>query len=650
MNKSLKIIVGYHKPSVLFRGDCFYPMWGGASINTYSKDGILSNEELLWLQNNCHADNIGDNISEHNRNYCEATYLYWMWKNYDKLGNPDFIGFLQYRCHWVLKNEYIKTHPVNKFYNIVGNKVFTNDYQYKIGLTEYNIKKLLESYDAIFCESNMGISVYEYKKRHFSQDIRWWDLTLEIIKSDWPQFYSFAKRFSEGECYSWKNSFIMRRTDFLEYCEFLFDVLKKIDDTASSEYNNMTAEEARVPAYVSETMLGIWSLYLKNNKIRVANIPMCLVEQPFISTILLPKTVKYINKDNIPIVFVSDKNYIKYTSVTIQSIIENSSRCKSLDFIILEDGSISELQKKRLQAIAIKNCSVRFFNASWYFDHYRFVNFFHKRLNLIPYLKCFIHEILHDYSKVIFLDSDILVIKDINKLFTIDLENNLIAAGRDYVLTKVVSRFWKFRRSYIQNNNKMIDVNNYINSGVLVMDLQAMRTTPELTNRFINEARYIHNDRLHHDQDVFNFTLEGKIKLFSQKFNYQTCLLHDIHINNIPTTIRKELLDLYNSDDITILHYDGDDKPWNIKECSPLKDLWWTYARKSPFYNDIIIDVIKMSLSTKQSFGELILKINKYNIKLIRYKLIYNIFPGAIGRKYKYKYNTLKNKINKLDL
>lgn len=38
-------------------------------------------------------DNTGeDNISKYNVYLNEMTMIYWLGKNYDKLGNPDFIG------------------------------------------------------------------------------------------------------------------------------------------------------------------------------------------------------------------------------------------------------------------------------------------------------------------------------------------------------------------------------------------------------------------------------------------------------------------------------------------------------------------------------------------------------------------------------
>ena len=43
------------------------------------------------------GDNTGDNISVKNNRFCELIAQYFAWKNYDKLDNPDYIGFWYYR-------------------------------------------------------------------------------------------------------------------------------------------------------------------------------------------------------------------------------------------------------------------------------------------------------------------------------------------------------------------------------------------------------------------------------------------------------------------------------------------------------------------------------------------------------------------------
>ena len=51
------------------------------------------------------GDNTGINISKDNPYYCELTALYWAWKNYEKLGNPDNIGLAHYRRFLEFKKE-----------------------------------------------------------------------------------------------------------------------------------------------------------------------------------------------------------------------------------------------------------------------------------------------------------------------------------------------------------------------------------------------------------------------------------------------------------------------------------------------------------------------------------------------------------------
>ena len=658
---TIKILVGYHKPSFLLKGKTFVPIWAGKScIGEISKENtFLSEYEIAWMKEHCQGDDTGENISNKNRTYCEATVLYWMWKNYDKLGNPDYIGFLQYRRHWVFDSSYIKTHKIS-ISNMIHDDYFTPDHQTKINLSDETIQREISGNDGIFCVNETDISVYDYKKNHHSQDVKYWDATLEIIKKDWPQYAAAAQKYNQGRRFVWSNCFIMKREDFLEYAPFLFDVLSKIDKMAYPEYENMTAEQMRVPAYVSESMLGIFWTYLSEKKKKLKSYPLLHVKNPFDSIDLLPKYLEPMSKTAIPVVFIADENYVKYTAVSILSIIKNASSNRMYDIIVLEDGTISQTTKDRVLAMAKPNVFIHFFNSSFYLENYNFKDFFHRRLNVMPYLKLFIHEILRGYEKAIFLDGDVMLLQDVAKLYAQNLKNCVIGAVQDAVLVKYQDEFWQKRRNYILGNEKMSDVTGYFNSGVLLLDLKKMREYPHLTDKFIKEACFKHKDRVHHDQDVLNFALQNEVMHLSSIFNFQLRVV--LEPNIISASFRKYILDCYKN--ICVLHFDGDkQKPWKLlKERHKFIDLWWKYARQTPFYEEILYENLNMNpvQNVTQNITQQISQVanmdivrdvanfSKNRFNYYRCRLLANLTFGRMRAHYINKKKAMKQKIQRV--
>lgn len=119
---NIKILVCYHKKDRLFKNDVLVPIHCGRAVaKEKHKDGKISEKDYNWLINNMIGDDTGDNISHLNREVNETSAIYWAWKNYDKLGNPDYIGLCHYRRLFNFsKNQNIlfsKYESINRLHN-----------------------------------------------------------------------------------------------------------------------------------------------------------------------------------------------------------------------------------------------------------------------------------------------------------------------------------------------------------------------------------------------------------------------------------------------------------------------------------------------------------------------------------------------------
>lgn len=95
----VKLLICYHKPAYLLKDNVMTPIHVGRA-NAKVRMGE-ENPDYQWLVNNMIGDDTGENISNKNDYYNEMTAVYWAWKNYEELGNPDYIGLMHYRRHFI---------------------------------------------------------------------------------------------------------------------------------------------------------------------------------------------------------------------------------------------------------------------------------------------------------------------------------------------------------------------------------------------------------------------------------------------------------------------------------------------------------------------------------------------------------------------
>ena len=128
-NKKIKILVTYKSRHKIIKSDIFTPIQTGRAI----ADEIF--DEMI-------GDDTGKHISNKNPYFCEMSAIYWAWKNYEQLGNPEYIGFMHYRRHLLFSPDIKFSNDVIKYKNI-------NDDYLNSALSEHSISQYLDRYDVL---------------------------------------------------------------------------------------------------------------------------------------------------------------------------------------------------------------------------------------------------------------------------------------------------------------------------------------------------------------------------------------------------------------------------------------------------------------------------------------------------------------------
>lgn len=220
------------------------------------------------------SDDTGENISKKNREFCEMTGVYWIWKNIDNFKNYTHIGHMQYRRHFFLDKKIYDQYPDNiekVSYSCVHfrNKI-KQTYFAQIGLSELNLKKILSDHEGILPLSGdfspLGISNLweDYLERIPGVHI---DDLVELRKILLADFPEFSKKFDD---YLEKNKkimyqmFVLTKEDFIQYCNFIFPILFKLERNLNVDRYSINGK--RTIGYLAELLYGCYFNEEKKNR------------------------------------------------------------------------------------------------------------------------------------------------------------------------------------------------------------------------------------------------------------------------------------------------------------------------------------------------------------------------------------------------
>ena len=224
----------------------------------------------------------------------------------------------------------------------------------------------------------------------------------------------------------------------------------------------------------------------------------------------------------INIVFAVNEEYANPCRVAIKSILENKNRDTILCIFVLHSDLSHETQAN-IRKMAQDDCEISMVDVkSMICENMYEKSYFTKEM----YYRLIVSDIL-DIDKFIYLDADVVVLRDLQELYNIEFEDNYLIGVQD------------------EKNGEHLETNHnvYINSGVMVVNAIKFRADGiwDKCRNYLQRNKDLHFP----DQDTVNHICRDKIKCIDSRWNV---LIRGFEYDGLK--------------DAYIVHYCGEYKPW----------------------------------------------------------------------------------------
>lgn len=263
----------------------------------------------------------------------------------------------------------------------------------------------------------------------------------------------------------------------------------------------------------------------------------------------------------IPVFYACDDAFVKYTVVSMKSILLSGDKDCYYKFHILNAG-VSDEMRAAVMSVLEENLEAVFNDVSDYLTALSKSLPLRDYYSKTTYFRMFIADMFKEYDKVIYIDSDTIVKKDISELYFTDLKDDYVGAVAEKVMADT-----DVYGTYVE---KVLGINRhfYFNAGVLLINTKAFRDN-DLLKKF-SELLNFYDFKVTQDEDYLNVLCKDRITYLDPKWNSEIYF-------GLPTT----------EEEVAIFHYIMVSKPWHYKDC-PYGEYFWNVAKLTPVYADIL--------------------------------------------------------------
>lgn len=268
---------------------------------------------------------------------------------------------------------------------------------------------------------------------------------------------------------------------------------------------------------------------------------------------------------NTPIVFITDENYVLPTIVAIKSI-ELSNPDLNANIFILTD-KVTSKSRQELEKCTTKNINIEIIeNTQLSYSGLEIKNL---HVSTAAILKFELPNIFSQFDKILYLDSDILVLKPLTSVLELDIDQEYAAVVKDYK---------PMAYNPPQPKKLKVDHHAYFNSGVMLLNLKKMRED-KITERLYKYRQTGINYFM--DQDALNVVFKENVRYISLYYNVISSTVGAFKVNDLADYY--ELENIKSKNDIykqaVIIHLTTKYKPWRFANV-PFSTEWMSVYKK----------------------------------------------------------------------
>ncbi|MFK4770537.1 glycosyltransferase [Rhizobium sp. ZW T2_16] len=271
------------------------------------------------------------------------------------------------------------------------------------------------------------------------------------------------------------------------------------------------------------------------------------------------------------VVFATDEEYLPITAVALTSVAANFRDTRRLRAFILIEKPMPQDDAARFQTLA-KQFNIEVQSLTVSAAEYATVRT-SRGISSATYFRLGMHLVLPpDVDKVVYLDSDMIILGNIADLYDTPLnEETLFAGAEDYNSVA-------HRKAY---KTSATSVN--LNAGVLVCNIKAIRAMDflEVVSAYVEQNQFL---IFHGDQQILNSLFSERMAYVHIRWNMHGQLFEEEWVaNNMGGRALVTATDFADGrTEPKIIHYNGTMKPWN-GGAHPRRRDWYRFSNVSVY-------------------------------------------------------------------